>query len=572
MVSRLALAVLGFATASLPVLAQPPGIPGPALPEFQRRELQPPVLPQATPRPQPGVAPPVGGAPGAGAAFVLRRIELDGNRAVPTSELEAIWAPLVGTSVDVSVLEDLAARLSATYRARGFVLSQVVVPAQTIADGVVHLQAIEGFIDRLGVQGGRPSAQRAAGILFAPAAAERPLRLGTLERSVLLSRDILGGQVETALGPSSSTFGAADLTATLTPRPFQGFVSVDNTAGRLLGPWTIRAGGSLYGQLGLNERVDLQVAATPDGQQLRFGQAVVALPLLGRSWPWDGTVLEVGMDATRADPILGRAGLSDFTTVTNENQVRAVLVVPLIRTRPENLYARLGFTWRDVTSESVFAGSNLGESTDNLRVATLRVSWDFVDRLNGVMLFDGGVRKGIDAFGAGIGQTGPGAPNPDFLLLFANVSRLQALGQTSWSIFAEAIGQWADDPLPTSERFAMGGPLFGRGYAPGNTTGDSGFGGRLELRRAFQELVPETFTLGLQAYVFGDWGAAIDRSINRDGRQWETLASAGFGMRVDITQSLSINPELAFQVAGQPADTARGERGARFLIGAVFRW
>jgi hemolysin activation/secretion protein len=503
---------------------------------------------------------------------VLRRIELDGNRAVATGELEAIWAPLLGASVNVAALEDLAARLSAAYRARGFILSQVVVPAQTIADGVVRLQAIEGFIDRLEVQGGRASAQRAADILFVPAGAERPLRLGTLERSVLLSRDILGGQVETALGPSPNTFGAANLTATLTPRPFQGFVSVDNSAGRLLGPWTIRAGASLYGQLGLNERIDLQVAATPDGQQLRFGQALVALPLLGRSWPWDGTVLEVGMDATRADPILARAGLSDFTTVTNENQFRAVLVVPLIRTRPENLYARLGFTWRDVTSESVFAGNNLGESTDNLRVVTFRLSWDFVDRFDGVMLLDGGVRKGIDALGAGIGQTGPGAPNPNFLLLFANVSRLQGLGQGGWSVFAEALGQWSDDPLPTSERFAMGGPLFGRGYAPGNTTGDSGFGGRLELRRSFLDIIPEALALGLQAYVFGDWGAAIDRSINRDGRRWETLASAGAGLRMDITQSLSINPEVAFQVAGRPADTARGERGARFLIGAVFRW
>jgi hemolysin activation/secretion protein len=508
----------------------------------------------------------------AGPSFVLRRIELEGNRAVPTSEVEPIWVHLLGTPVDVATLEDVAARLSAAYRARGFVLSQVVLPAQTIADGVVRFVAIEGFIDHLEVQGGSPSAQRAAGVLFAPTAAERPLRLQTLERSVLLSRDILGGQVETALAPSSGTFGAADLIATLTPQPFQGFVSVDNRAGRLLGPWTVRVGGSLYGQLGLNERIDLQVAATPDGQQLRFGQALVALPLMGSSWPWDGTVLEVGGDVTRAEPILARAGLSDFTTVTDENQFRAVLVVPLIRTRPENLYARLGFTWRDVTSESVFAGVNLGESIDNLRVATFRLSWDFVDRLDGVMLFDGGFRKGIDALGATIGQSGLAAPNPDFLLLFGYVSRLQALGQGPWSVFSEAIAQWTDDPLPSSERFAVGGPLFGRGYAPGNTTGDSGFGGRLELRRSFIDMIPETLPLALQAYVFGDWGAAIDRSIYRDGQQWETLASMGAGVRMDITQRVSINPEIAFHIAGRPADTARGERGARFLIGAVVRW
>lgn len=564
--------VAACAATSLPVRAQPSVIPGPSLPEFQRREMQPPPEPQATPRPPAEAAPPLQPAPPAGPAFVLRRVELEGNRTLPTSELEPIWAPILGTPVDIAALENLAARLSAAYRARGYVLSQVVLPAQTITDGAVRLQAIEGFIDHLEVRGSRPSAERAAGIMFAPAVHERPLGIGTLERSVLLSRDILGGQVETALAPSPTTFGAADLTATLSPRPFEGFISADNFAGRLLGPGTIRAGASLYGQLGLNERIDAQVAMSPDGQQMRFGQALVVLPLLGGSWPWDGTVFEFGADVTRADPILARAGLSDFTTVTNENQVRATMVVPLIRTRPENLYARIGFVWRDVTSDSVFSGISLGGSTDNLRIATFRLTWDFVDRLDGVMLFDGGVRKGIDAFGARIGQVGPGAPNPDYFLVTANISRLQTIGQGPWLVFAEAIGQWSDDPLPMSERFAMGGPMFGRGYAPGNTTGDSGFGFRLEIRRSLLDLVPQTPELGLQGYVFGDWGAAIDRSVDHDGRRWETLASTGFGLRVDITQRLSINPEVAFQVAGRPADTARGERGARFLIGSVLRW
>ena len=37
--------------------------------------------------------------------------------------------------------------------------------------------------------------------------------------------------------------------------------------------------------------------------------------------------------------------------------------------------------------------------------------------------------------------------------------------------------------LPNSERFALGDATIGRGFAPGNTSGDSGWGGRVELRR-----------------------------------------------------------------------------------------
>jgi hemolysin activation/secretion protein len=498
---------------------------------------------------------------------------LEGNAAISTGELEPVWAPLIGRDVGLAELEDLAARLSAVYRSRGFILSQVVLPAQTIAGGAVRLQVIEGFIDRVEVQGSHASARDAAAKLLVPTGAQRPLRLPTLERGVLLSRDILGGTVETALAPSAATFGAADLTVTLEPRPFQGFVSIDNRASRLLGPWALRAGGSLFGQLGLNERVDVQVATSPDAEQLRFGQVLIAVPLLGRSWPFDGTVLEFGVDRTRADPRLERAGLSNFTTVTNETQLRAGLALPLIRTRPENLTLRFGVTWRDTTSESVFQGIDLGETTDRLSILDARLSWDFVDRFNGVTLIEGGLRKGIDAFGAKIGQTGPGAPEVDFVALLGGIARLQRLGAGGiWSIFAEAVGQWAPDPLPTSERFALGGDRLGRGFAPGNTTGDSGFGGRLELRRRIDGVLPARLESGLQAYVFGDWGAAIDRSSARDGNRYEALASAGGGLRLDVTRHVSINPELAVQVAGRPSDNASGERHVRFLIGSVARW
>ena len=133
------------------------------------------------------------------------------RRAVPAAELAPIWAELVGQPVTLATLDEIAARIGAAYRARGYVLSQAVLPAQTIEDGVVRVQVVEGFVDRVASRAAPPNQQRGAARLFAPVRADRPLRLPTLERSVLLARDTFGGTVETVLEPSPDTFAAADL-------------------------------------------------------------------------------------------------------------------------------------------------------------------------------------------------------------------------------------------------------------------------------------------------------------------------------------------------------------------------
>ncbi|WP_337875531.1 POTRA domain-containing protein [Elioraea sp.] len=573
---RTLIAVLAAAAALLvaavPAHPQTP-TPGAARPEFQRREFEPRPVPQALP-PEGEAAPsPPVPAPAAGPSFILRGIRLEGAQALAPAVLAPLWADLIGTPVTVESLEALAAAISARYRAEGFVLSQAILPAQTIENGVVRIVVVEGFIDRVAVQGGDASGQAALARRFRPVGADRPLALATLERAVLLARDTLGGGVETVLSPSPATFGAADLTVQYRPKPVEGFAQVDNRASRLFGAWVARAGLTTYDLLGLTERLDLSVAASLGGRELRFIEGGVSLPLAFTDGTWlDGARLELGADATRGRPDLRKSGLVDLTALQDETQLRAGLFVPVIRTRSENLFLRAGLTWRESTSEQRFAGIDLGRTTDRLLVAEARATWDVADRFDGVTLLDAALRQGLDAAGARIGRAGPNPAREDFTLLRGSVARVQGLGAPEWSLFGELVAQLAGTVLPDSERFALGGDRLGRGFAPGNTTGDHGFGARLELRRllALGEIGP--LAPLMSAYIFGDWGAAIDRARGRDGERWEHLASVGIGARLDLTTWLTLTPEIAQQVGGRPADTARGRRETRAFIGAIARF
>lgn len=195
---------------------------------------------------------------------------------------------------------------------------------------------------------------------------------------------------------------------------------------------------------------------------------------------------------------------------------------------------------------------DVADSTDRLVVLEGRLTWDIADRVGGVSLIDGAVRQGLDIGGAEVG--GDGGGHPDFTALHLNLTRLQRLDDAgTWSLWTEAMGQYATTVLPDAERFALGTASIGRGYAPGNTTGDTGLGARLELRRQMGE---SPAFAAAELYAFGDWGRAYDRNIARDGQQWETLASAGVGARLDVRDWLTLTPEVAWQLKGTPPTPA----------------
>lgn len=160
------------------------------------------VLPETTPAPARQVKTPQTledatariGTDG-GPTFQLNGVALVGATVVRVTDLEPIWRDLIGQDVSVSVLNEVAERISAAYRARGFFLSQAVLPAQTVTGGTVRFIVIEGFIGDISLARGPQNQQALVARHFEPVAEDRPLRLETLERGVSLSRNLFGRDV-----------------------------------------------------------------------------------------------------------------------------------------------------------------------------------------------------------------------------------------------------------------------------------------------------------------------------------------------------------------------------------------
>ncbi len=109
-----------------------------------------PVLP-ASSLPKPSDA-----MPAAAASDVRIRIysfEIEGVTLLPTAEVEAQLAGLIGQEASLDDLRLAAARVTALYREHGYFLARAYVPAQRINGGGVRIAVLEGRFDRVEASG-----------------------------------------------------------------------------------------------------------------------------------------------------------------------------------------------------------------------------------------------------------------------------------------------------------------------------------------------------------------------------------------------------------------------------------
>ncbi len=491
--------------------------------------------------------------------FGVKRIELDGAKALSQDTIRTLLAPLEGRELSLAELIAVANRLTATYRNEGYILAQVVVPEQRIEpqDAVVRLQAIEGFVDAVRFRGEAGiDAARLDEVATAIRAA-RPLTASTLERYLLLLNDIPGLRAATTLTPSPTQPGAADLEILLSRHAVGGEISIDNRGSRAVGPWRATADLEVLGLTGPS-RTAAKVVSTGD-RQLLFGHLKHEQVLNS-----EGTMLVVSAGSARSRPEL-TAALASTTIDTRSNTWALSVQHPVMRSRNENLYLRLGLTG--------YNGETLTNATltgrDRLRAVRLGMTYDRADAYQGLTVLDVELSQGL----SGLGATASNDLNrsrangrPDFTKATLYAARLQSLARR-WSFLVATSAQYAMTELLAPELFGVGGEPFGRGYDPSELLGDHGAAVKLELRYTSPSALAwvPNYTL----YAFYDAGI-VRRSTPVNESANASLRSTGFGLRLESDRRVSAFIEFA-QPLSRPV-ASRGDRNTRSHAGVAAKF
>ena len=479
--------------------------------------------------------------------FVLGAVNVEGASVFTREELSSAFEPFLATEVDEAVLKEIAKRITERYQRAGYLLSYAYVPRQDVRAGIARIIVVEGRVGTLVVEGaGR---DRAALEAIARSLADgRPLRLGPLERTIGLIRDLPGVAVtDTSLSPTSDPASHVLKLVVVRDRLRQ-LLFADNRGPEGSDRARLYSSTSLASALTAGDEIRLELFAIPTHRYRYFyGQAGITVPIGN-----DG--LRFGLQASagklkQRDNGVGIDG--DSTNVT------ALLSYPLVRSRSWKLVAK-GVV-NDLRDSSDLRA--IPFQRDRLRVA--RIGLDFAMGAKTRMSGDFVVSRGLGFDGrTKVGD--PLASRPDaggrFSKAAVNLQLAHPLSERV-ALNVAVAAQVSDRPLLLIEEFALGGNRLGRAYDFNAVTGDRGVGGGVELSYRIPD--PRNGPKQIQLFAFADGGVVGQAgSHHQPGRS--DLASIGGGSRFVIGRT-AIASELAI-----PLVTNGRDRSIRAFL-TVFR-
>jgi len=529
-------AVAGLCT-SAGALAQAPQQPSPSVsPGLIQERVAPrapapppkPELPEIKPQPAPEAVPDALKA----IKITLKDIRIEAATPLPPAQARQVadvTNGYIGREITGHDVFDLARTLTVTYRNLGYILSQVVVPPQSLAEGTLRLRVIEGYIANVRIEGDE-TVRSTLAALGEKIKASRPLEARTLERYLLIANDLPGVRVRAVLSPSP-TAGAADLTLIAEVRKAEGYASLDNYGSKYLGPGQLAlslAGNQL---LGVNDQLRFVGVTTGSNREMNFGQLSYS-----QTVGTEGLKLAaiVSQTSTRPGDVLQQFDIRGEAT-----SATALAVYPLLRTRNDSVFGRVASDHRDVNSDIL--GTRVIQ--DRIRALRLGATWLALDRIDGYNTLD-------VEYSAGLGGTQQDDPlrsradaDGNYRKVMFDYERVQPIG-AGYSLTVGLGGQWTDDALLTSEQYALGGRRFGRAYDPAELVGDKALAFRMEP--AYQGFGGGTLR-SYQPYAFYDVGKVWNIVNGTTSPQYSaSLASAGFGVRLAFDRNITATLEAAW--------------------------
>jgi len=515
---------------------KPPGTqPGQVERQFDKPP-EPSAKPGSIAIPTAGQAPPPNAA---GIKFVLNQLTIDGATVYPADKLRSLYASSLHREVSLADIYRIVEAVTARYRNDGYILSQVIVPAQSVENGAIRLQAIEGYIAEVRVEGATPELRERVRKYGEKIRKRRPLTAAVLERQVLLMNDLPGVVARAVLAPSQ-TPGASDLVLQIARHRVAGGISSDNRGSVAQGQQRVFADIEFQNVIGAS-RTDLR-SVTTGTPELNY-VALMHEQVLGSH----GGSLGVFGSYVYSKP--QELSVVPLDLITKSGTATLTYTHPLIRRRARNLYLH-GTLSSFESSSTVF---DVADTTERIRDVRLGFTYDFGDGIGGVNIADIEYSQGLQGLGASTNDDAYlSRPNgrADFQRALLYAARVQAL-PANFSMMIATNAQYAFTDLLAPQLFAFGGELFGRGYDPSQLLNDHGVAAKLDLRY--------TRTWGgqrqttLMPYGFFDAGRVWQRTPLPGIEASQTATTAGFGLRLQVGIRLSGFVEFA-----KPLDAPAG--------------
>jgi hemolysin activation/secretion protein len=407
--------------------------------------------------------------------FDINEFQIEGASQLSSVEVESAVYPFLGPGRILEDVERARAALEKAYTDKGYQSVSVIIPQQTVRNGVVVLKVREGAVGRLRVRGARYFSPRQVKELAPSVAEGRVPRFDEIGRDILVLNQIPDRRVTPAMhvGVRPGTIDV-DLVVEDT-LPLHASLELNNRHGRYTTP--LRLVGSVrydnLWQLGHSIGVSYQTAPQrpPDGRVFTASY-LARFPTL----PWltfSANYLKQNSDVSTvggvnvAGPGEIAGGRFSFTLPGSSGFFHAVSTGLDYKrfgqqTRLEQeVVSSIPLTTWPVTTQYNAVISRADSETQ----LTLSLVFNLRTVSSSVSRFD---ERRFNSLG-------------DFIYYRGELSQTNRL-PFQLQLFGRLQGQYCADPLPTGDQFSIGGVDSVRGYYESEVVGDFGASGTIELR------------------------------------------------------------------------------------------
>ncbi len=470
--------------------------------------------------------------------FVLSGIVVVGSTVFKPADFTATYSEFLARKITLSDIETILGRITGMYRNAGYFLSRAIAPKQAIKAGVVQVRVVEGHVARItGADAYR--GQEVIDRYFRPVLDEKPLRLATVERALLLVNDLPGLSIDPRLKPVDEHGGRYELLLGAKHKPLDVSAQFDNRGTPEVGRLQGVVAAALNTPFGLGERIEASFVTVPNQpKELLYGILSANMPVGAR-----GARISL---LTAFGAIDAGGSKANLDSNSRSEQVIARLWYPVTRTKDQGLWITGTFDFRDFRETE----SGITVTRDRLRVLRAGAVYAIRDRLNGQNRFTLEISQGMKMFdGSDRGEDTLSRPDGDseFTKIAGDIVRLQKISER-FDLQLRFLGQWSADPLLSYEEFSVGGERVGRAYDFAEIGGEHGVAAAAELR--YSNISPWQWLGSYQIYGFYDIGA-VWNEVSGGADRHSTISSLGFGLRLSVLENIEAELEAAKPLTGE---------------------
>lgn len=416
-------------------------------------------------------------APPGASTVLVSGFNFQGNNIYNSATLSGLIASEIGKPMTLKEIQETAERIAEYYHRNGYPLAKVVVPQQTFGnDRPVTVVVLEGQLGAIDVRGNEryASDRISAALSAAGTKLGEPIKLDEVERSLTTINRQSGITTSATLRPGVEQ-GYTDLIVDVEEAPrVTGSLEVNNYGSKDTGRYRVMPSLKFQNLSGRGDELDVIGMKSLGEGDAWFGYA-------GYTTPLNASGTSVELYGSTGNVSVGR----EFKVLEIEGDSTSLGL---------GLHQDQVFSARNVLTYSAWLEStDLKQSLldtnvvhDEIRKVRLGVALDHSD-LSGRTLLSTDLHQGLGENLGGMDNNSLESSRPyagadnQFTKLTVDMMRIQRINSRMLAV-PRLYGQYAFDPLVSSEQFAVGGVNSVKGHAPSGYSGDNGFTASLEGR------------------------------------------------------------------------------------------